>query len=247
MVRHLGGSYLVKLQGRFRQVLPGLFALLVLALLAGLLLWLVDGSKDSRGRVIRTRPDVTLEHLVKRVSNRTAYIVCVDGAAGLTLRSEHVSKVRRALDEAFIALPHVPHDVTVGCPPPVGSTGRVRYLAAAEGPSQHVIAVYFVPTGIYHSWFEDAFPSYPYALTHEELACEGDVCHGLTEGLYVTPAITKDQLRHAFLDIEGLAPDPYEACTVGDADIYRAKGWVVDPGVSWCDEFWKAEGVAPPS
>jgi hypothetical protein len=213
-----------------------------------------EGPHTS-SEVVRTRPDVTFQQLVHRVEGRAQYAVCLDSVGALTLTGSQIAIMRRALDEAFVALPQISHQLTVGCRPPVAGkrpgarpldfADEARRLTATETPSPYVVAVYVLPGDLYDAAFEDA---YPYAVLAEEAICSGDSCDVVTTGLYVTPNVSVDQLRYAFLDIEGLAPEPYDACTVTDPEIYRGLGYVVDPvpDLWWCNDFWKAVEAPPP-
>jgi hypothetical protein len=212
--------------------------------LAALLLTTFVGAQEQAPK---TLAGLSLELLTRGgpAVNRSEFAVCVDAAGGETVERADIEMVRRAVDDAFADAPEIPHTVAQGCPSAVGLTGKrldehqrqgyefpSRRIQPPNSPSPFAIAVYIVPPDVYEASFQVA---YPYATTTEEVVCEGDRCAGVTGGLYVTRAITEDQLLYAFLDVQGVVPDPLRAC-MGEA--------VARP--SWCDVFWQEVGLAPP-
>ena len=229
------------MNARLKQGLLGTAVLVVLSI-AAIISLCFEGRTGAEQA--DTRPDASVEQVVKRVTSRTEYIACVDGGVGPSATTGQVAMVGRALDQAFAVFPHIPHRVIAGCQPPRALTGtrlsasarefgrHARFVTPAEPPSAYVLAVYFVPADVYEASFEAA---YPYAVTTEERLCEGDVCRAVTGGLYVTPAVTTEQLRYAFEDLVGLVPKPVDAC-MGAAT----------PEPVWCGQFWIEVGVTPP-
>jgi hypothetical protein len=161
------------------------------------------------------------------VRNRAALSICVDGAGGARVAGAEADVVRDALEAVLAAASSVPSEydkrqVVRECPPPLGLTGKVldflhrgpvdvgaRAISSPDLLSPHRLHIFFVPEQVYaESFGEDA-----YALTSQEVVCRGDVCIGVTPGLYVRQSVTADilgrALRHALILLP-LTPDRAE-------------------------------------
>lgn len=161
-----------------------------------------------------------------RTDNRTQLSVCVDGAGGLVVSDAEVEKVRQTLDEALNSFPNVPpaylddlqiaapqvppqylqRQVVSGCPAPRALTATPSnpsdwsfdfgvVVPGPEAASEHRVFVYFVQGDAYAASFANA----PYATTVEEFVCGGDVCEGVTRGLYVPAGVPGDALQEGLL------------------------------------------------
>ena len=224
---------------RMHVVRVGILAALALGAVWGIYVTEKGGSESQE-----RESSLPLGELVRGVEGRTQYGVCVAGASGLSVTGGEVGLVAAALGEAMERFPGIRHGVTEGCPPPAALTGERldpgdryssigRFIEPPATPSLHVVAVYFIPQTAYDAAFDES--AYLFAATTEEFVCRGDVCAGVTGGLYVTPDISKEDLRYAFLAIEGLEEDPLDAC-------FR-EGITARP--EFCEDFYREAGETP--
>lgn len=138
---------------------------------------------------------------------RSHLSVCVAGTEAYEISDEEVDDVHSALEAGLAEVDEVPSEfgdweVVAGCPAPVETLGTpLKYYpgfdaAHVDVPSEHMVFVYFVPEDVYHVTFGDE----AYTLSTEEMVCEGDVCVGVTLGLYVPATVTSGLLKMALLD-----------------------------------------------
>jgi hypothetical protein len=206
---------------------------------------LLAGESEQPSAVVEPRPTYSgsLESLLRNVPTRDEFRVCVDGAGGYEVGAREIDLVTQALDEAFHRMRDYPHSVTEGCDPPTGITGeqlwgngmsspQSRFIRRPDAPGSFVAEVFFLPSSALDAAFKI---SYPFSLVTEAYVCEGDVCGGVTGGIYVAPDITPDLMAHAFLSMNGLEDNPLDAC-YGDKITERPY---------WCAELWRRTGESP--
>ena len=163
--------------------------------------------------------------LESHVTGRTHLSLCVDGAAGLSVADSGVATVRQALEDALATVTNVPaqytqREVSTGCPPPRRLISKPMdfydrhdtdypdfhtVIGEPGGPvaaSEHRVWVYLMSPDTYAS----SFGTEPYATTTEEFSCGGDVCFGVTSGLYLPTSINPEAMHEGLLRVLGLGP-----------------------------------------
>lgn len=251
---------------RLKQLVPSGLVLVALALIAIVTLLFVgaqsgeeeEGTLRELLRHATKREDVTLGLLVAHVSDRGKFSVCVDGAGGLRMSEADVTKVAQAVEDVFIILPDIPREVAVGCSPALALTGDYRdrfhrgaldvpsrFIGAGQSASPHRVFLYFAPADVYGA----SFGSDPYAITAAEYRCATDVCHWVSQAIYVKPGANRELLLQALMDVLGLLPRAewnWEACPsdrpVPWCDTYRTCFSTQQP---WCEAFWRLTGRSP--